>query len=242
MQRLARAVPKHRRLCGLRHVPTRLLGLGKEPGVWPRAAWGSDPPPCTHGCGDLPQPAPAPCTAQRRAGTGGSTAQSPQPQGCCGQRGGSGLSFASPHLEALQAGEDALDPDHVLLGAGQLEAFPGVHLLLGGLGSDFVLHPVGLHPRQLVRYHLPCATQGGKLRHGGSRSQPPFAQGRAQTGPAVWVVPPLPTPIVLDPALVPRQVVPGFKGLLDLRVGQVDDPCGAPSTRHGSAPTPHIPP
>lgn len=190
MQRLARAVPKHRRLCGLRHVPTRLLGLGKEPGVWPRAAWGSDPPPCTHGCGDLLQPAPAPCTMQRRAGTGGSTAQSPQPQGCCGQRGGSGLSFASPHLEALQAGEDALDPDHVLLGAGQLEAFPGVHLLLGGLGSDFVLHPVGLHPRQLVRYHLPCATQGGKLRHGGSRSQPPFAQGRAQTGPAVWVVPP----------------------------------------------------
>lgn len=44
--------------------------------------------------------------------------------------------------------------------------------------------------------------------------------------------PPL-TSVVLDPALVPRQVVPGFKGLLDLGVGQLNDPCEPPAQDTG---------
>lgn len=42
------------------------------------------------------------------------------------------------------------------------------------------------------------------------------------------------TPVILDPALVSCQVVPRFKGLLDLSVGQVNDTCGAPTMGHGS--------
>jgi len=92
-----------------------------------------------------------------------------------------------PHLEAIDAGEDALSLDHVLLGAGQLEASPGVYLLLGGLWRDLVPHPVGLHRCQLVGYHLPCASRKGKLRHGGPAHVLPLhgdgaGAGRAQPG------------------------------------------------------------
>lgn len=42
-----------------------------------------------------------------------------------------------------------------------------------------------------------------------------------------WGLGPLsaPTAIVLDAALPPGEVVPGFKGLPDLRVGQADHSC-----------------
>jgi len=49
------------------------------------------------------------------------------------------------------------------------------------------------------------------------------------------------TLVVLDPALISRQVVPGFKGLLNLSVGQVNDACGVPSAGHGSALRPQHP-
>lgn len=49
------------------------------------------------------------------------------------------------------------------------------------------------------------------------------------------------TPVILDPALVSRQVVPGFEGLLDLGVGQVNDTCEAPGVGRGSAPRPQHP-
>ena len=57
----------------------------------------------------------------------------------------------------------------------------------------------------------------------------------ADTGVAPWGAeqwgghePSAPTAVVLDAALPPAQVVPGFKGLPDLGVGQADGSCGHP--------------
>lgn len=50
-----------------------------------------------------------------------------------------------------------------------------------------------------------------------------------------------PTTIVLDAALPPSEVVPGFEGLPDLRIGQADDSCadrGAETQRHPLFPCP----
>lgn len=49
------------------------------------------------------------------------------------------------------------------------------------------------------------------------------------------------TSVILDPALVSRQVVPGFERLLNLGVGQVNDTCEAPSVGRRSAPRPQHP-
>lgn len=147
-------------------------GLGKEWGVRPRCGWGNDPP-CARGCGMCRSPpsalqASVHCTAPILRGPPGSSRLQ-------------AAARPTPHLEAIQAGEYTLSFDHVLFGAGQLEAFPSVHLLLGGLGGDLVAHPIGLHPGQLVCDHLPCARQG-KLRHGGPTSAFCTGTGTARRG------------------------------------------------------------
>lgn len=55
----------------------------------------------------------------------------------------------------------------------------------------------------------------------------------------------VPTAVVFDAALPPGEVVPGFEGLPDLRVGQADDSCGHRGAGHrglrGAEPWGHPP-